>query len=87
MWLSVPEGEDPGRRCPRAPLQFASPLARRPYDLRRSRLPTWLNAGVPPAPVAEWPGHSVQVLLRVYASGVDGQDELARQRIEAALRT
>jgi integrase len=37
----------------------ASPLARRPYDLRHTAVSTWLNAGVPPAQVAEWAGHSV----------------------------
>jgi integrase len=63
-----------------------SPLARRPYDLRHACLSTWLNAGVPPAQVAEWAGHSVNVLLRVYAKCIDGQDEVAKQRIEAALR-
>ena len=45
----------------------------------------WLNAGVPPTQVAEWAGHSVNVLLRVYAKCVYGQDEVARIRIEAAL--
>ena len=44
-----------------------------------------MNAGVPPTQVAEWAGHSVNVLLRVYAKCVYGQDEVARQRIEAAL--
>ena len=44
-----------------------------------------LNAGVPATQVAEWAGHSVQVLLRVYAKCVDGQDEAARQRITDAL--
>jgi len=61
------------------------PLARRPYDLRHAAVSTWLNAGVPPTQVAEWAGHSVNVLLRVYAKCVYGQDEVARQRIEAAL--
>ena len=65
--------------------QIASPLARRPYDLRHAAVSTWLNAGVPPTQVAEWAGHSVNVLLRVYAKCVYGQDEVARQRIEAAL--
>jgi hypothetical protein len=46
----------------------------------------WLNAGVPATQVAEWAGHSVNVLLRVYAKCVDGQDELAKRRIEAALK-
>jgi hypothetical protein len=42
---------------------------------------------VPPAQVAEWAGHSVNVLLRVYAKCIDGQDEVARQLIDAALLT
>ncbi len=66
--------------------QVESLLARRPYDLRHACLSTWLNAGVPPARVAEWAGHSVEVLLRVYAKCVDGDDEVALKRIEDALR-
>ena len=46
-------------------VEYASPLARRPYDLRHAALSTWLNAGVPPTQVAEWAGPSVMVLLRV----------------------
>jgi integrase len=63
----------------------ASPLAKRPYDLRHAAVSTWLNAGVPPTQVAEWAGHSVNVHLRVYAKCVHGQEELARRRIHAAL--
>ena len=63
----------------------ASPLARRPYDLRQAAVSTWLNAGVPATQVAEWAGHSVHVLLKVYAKCVLGQDEAARQRVEATL--
>lgn len=66
--------------------EVASLLARRPYDLRHACVSTWLNAGVPPARVAEWAGHSVDVLLRVYAKCVDGDDEIAIKRIEEALR-
>ena len=66
--------------------EFTSMLARRPYDLRHACLSTWLNAGVPPAQVAEWAGHSVDVLLRVYTNCVEGDDEVALRRIEAALR-
>jgi integrase len=44
-----------------------SPLDRRPYDLRHTCLSTWLNGGVYPTQVAEWAGHSVDVLLRIYA--------------------
>jgi integrase len=65
--------------------QYNSMLARRPYDLRHACLSTWLNAGVPATQVAEWAGHSVNVLLRVYAKCLDGQDEAARRRIELAL--
>lgn len=46
---------------------------------------TWLNAGVPAPQVAEWAGHSVHVLMRVYAKCIYGQEEAARRRIEAAL--
>jgi integrase len=64
----------------------ASPLARRPYDLRHACLSTWLNGGVYPTQVAEWAGHGVDVLLRIYATCVVGQDELAKRRISEALR-
>ena len=66
--------------------QEASPLARRPYDLRHACLSTWLNAGVPPVQVAEWAGHGVEVLLRVYAKCIDGQEALAMRRIELAFQ-
>jgi integrase len=63
----------------------ATPLAQRPYDLRHAAVSTWLNGGVPAAQVAEWAGHSVEVLLKVYAKCLDGQGELARQRVLEAL--
>ena len=65
--------------------QTATPLARRPYDLRHAAVSLWLNAGVPATQVAEWAGHSANVLLKVYAKCLDGQDEVARRRVEAAL--
>jgi integrase len=67
------------------PEEAASPLARRPYDLRHAAVSTWLNAGVAPTQVAEWAGHSVAVLLRVYAKCISGQEEAARQRVGLAL--
>ena len=73
------------RKSALSPEQFSSPLARRPYDLRHACLSTWLNAGVPATQVAEWAGHSVNVLLRVYATCIDGEHEAALSRIEAAL--
>jgi len=35
--------------------------------------------------VADWAGHSVEMLLGVYAKCLDGQDEIAKGRITAAL--
>jgi integrase len=67
------------------PDQVASPLAGRPYDLRHAAVSLWLNAGVPAPDVAERAGHSVDVLLRVYAKCIDGQREIANQRIARAL--
>ena len=65
--------------------QAASTLAQRPYDLRHAAVSTWLNAGVQPTLVAEWAGHSVQVLLRVYAKCIEGQDAHSRKLIDGAL--
>jgi hypothetical protein len=35
--------------------------------------------------VAEWAGHGVDVLLRIYAKCIVGQDEAAKRRIADAL--
>jgi integrase len=69
-----------------APAQVASPLAGRPYDLRHAAVSLWLAAGVPPPRVAERAGHSVDVLLRVYAKCLDDGEDIANTRIDAALR-
>ena len=73
------------RRAGLTPTQQKSPLAQRPYDLRHAAVSLWLNEGVPATQVAEWAGHSVHVLLKVYAKCIEGQDEAARRRIEVAL--
>jgi integrase len=65
--------------------QQASPLARRPYDLRHAAVSLWLNAGVPATEVARRAGHGVAVLLKVYANCIDGQAGAANQRISDAL--
>jgi len=39
---------------------------------------------VPAPQVAEWAGHSVDVLLRVYAKCISGQQGEAKRRIEEA---
>lgn len=64
----------------------ASPLARRPYDLRHACVSTQLNAGVEPTKVAKWAGQSVKVLLEVYAKCLYGGDEDAKRKIRDALR-
>ena len=67
------------------PAQAASPLAARPYDLRHAALSSWLNAGVPPTEVAERAGHSVKVLLSVYAACLDGERDAYNARIQDLL--
>jgi integrase len=79
MWKKVRErafGKEAAKR---------SQLAKRPYDLRHAAVSTWLASGVEAPRVAMWAGHSVDVLLRVYAKFLDGQEEVARRQIEAAL--
>jgi len=68
-----------------APHQVASPLAKRPYDLRHAALSTWLNAGVDATDVAERAGNSVEVLLKTYAKCLDGRQERNNKLIERAL--
>jgi integrase len=67
------------------PEQVASPLAGRPYDLRHAGVSLWLNAGVHTPEVAERAGHSVDVLLKVYAKCIDGDMKIMNKRIEHAL--
>jgi integrase len=69
------------------PEQVASPLAGRPYDLRHGAVSLWLNGGVAATEVANRAGHSVEVLLRVYAKCIDGGEEAANRRIDEALAT
>lgn len=54
------------------PNEAASPLLEVPYALRHAAVSTWLRATGDPAQVADWAGHSVVVLLRVYAKCVHG---------------
>ena len=68
------------------PAQVASPLARRPYDLRHAAASLWLNAGVPATEVARRLGHGIAVLLKVYANCIDGGETGMNDRIGDALR-
>jgi len=52
--------------------------------LRHAAVSLWLNIGVPATTIARRGGHSVDVLRRVYANCIDGDEEIANQRITAA---
>jgi integrase len=65
--------------------QTASPLARKPYDFRHAGVSWRLSSGVPGPKVAEWAGHSVEILYRVYAHCLDGEDDRWYERMERAL--
>ncbi len=73
------------RKLALSPAQVASSLAARPYDLRHAAVSLWLNAGVPAPEVAKRAGHSVDVLLRVYAKCLDGQQDHINGKINDAL--
>jgi hypothetical protein len=62
---------DKARRTALTQHEYRSPLARRPYDLRHACLSTWLNGGVAATQVAEWAGHSVEMLPRGASSASD----------------
>jgi integrase len=73
------------RKAALSSAEAATPLMRVPYDLRHAAVSTWLNAGVGAPQVADWAGHSVDVLLRVYAKCVAGQQDEDKRRIEEAM--
>jgi integrase len=74
------------RRAALTEAEIAAGLLPRPYYLRHAAVSTWLNAGVPATQVADWAGHSVDVLLRVYAKCIAGQQDEAKRRIDEATR-
>ncbi|GAA3433367.1 tyrosine-type recombinase/integrase [Kutzneria kofuensis] len=76
---------DKARKIGLSPEQYDSPLAADPYDLRHAAVSTWLAAGVPAAEVAERAGHTVDVLLKVYAKCLDGQRALSNSKITSML--
>jgi integrase len=67
------------------PAQVASPLMKRPYDLRHSGITWRLNSSVPATEVAAWAGHSVEMLMRVYARCVVGLEDVWIGRMNEAL--
>ncbi len=44
-----------------------------------------LNSGMPPAEVAAWAGHSVEVLMRAYAKCMTGLEDVWISRMDDAL--
>ncbi|GAB7040702.1 MULTISPECIES: tyrosine-type recombinase/integrase [Catenuloplanes] len=71
------------RQAALTPDELAAGLAPVPYSLRHACVSSWLNAGVSPTLVAEWAGHSVRVLLNIYAKCLYGEEEAAFRRILA----
>lgn len=67
------------------PGQRHSVLLARPYDLRHSGVTVRLYAGTPERQVAEWAGHSVEVLNRVYSKILSGFDQTWYERIDRVL--
>lgn len=59
---------------------------RRPYDLRHSGITWRLNSGVPATEIAAWAGHSVEMLMRVYARCVAGMEDVWIARMDATIR-
>lgn len=64
--------------------EVTSPLGAHPHDLRHAGVSLWLNSGVDPAEVAKRAGHSIAVLLKVYAKCMDGSTDAANKRITDA---
>ena len=57
----------------------------RVYDCRHAAATTWLRAGVPLGEVARRLGHSVDTLVTTYVGALDGDEQLANDRIDSAL--
>jgi integrase len=72
-----------------APGEEPNPLnATRPYDLRHARATEWLRIEghnkAALARIAEWMGHSVEVLLSIYTNPVSGDIDASVAAMEAA---
>ncbi|MEV0408917.1 site-specific integrase [Actinoallomurus sp. NPDC050550] len=65
----------------------ATLLLAKPYDLRHAGISVRLYAGVPPKQVAEWAGHSVEVLQRIYSQVLAGFDDQWFKKIDQVLGT
>ena len=65
-----------------APKHRRTLVLKRPYDLRHAGITARLYAGVPDRQVAEWAGHSVDVLRRIYSKILAGFDETWNARMD-----
>ncbi|MFD4137262.1 hypothetical protein [Streptomyces goshikiensis] len=73
------------RKLALPPDKMASPLARRPYDLRSTYITSWLRAGLPVAKVARRAGNSAEVIHRNCAGCLDDSEEGNNRKIEMAM--
>ncbi|WP_020673842.1 tyrosine-type recombinase/integrase [Amycolatopsis nigrescens] len=76
---------DKARKAALSEQEYRSVLCRRPYDLRHGGVSFQLAAGVPARQVAEWAGHSVAVLLQIYAAIIAGMEASAKDSLNRAL--
>ncbi|SDD94141.1 tyrosine-type recombinase/integrase [Glycomyces harbinensis] len=60
-------------------------IAAVPYNLRHACVSGWLAAGIEVAQVAEWAGHSIETLLKIYAKCIDGSSKRAKRRLLEAI--
>jgi integrase len=56
----------------------------RPYDARHACATTWLRAGMPLGEAALRLGHSVETLVSYYVGALQGDDQIANDRVNAA---
>lgn len=84
-YTTIHRARNDARALALPPELAATPLAKRPYDLRHSALSTWLAAGADPAEVAQRAGNSVEVLLTRYAKCLYDRQSINNQRIEHLL--
>lgn len=73
-----------GRSLKRAALA-AGHKAIRVYDLRHAAATSWIQAGVPLKECARRLGNSVETLVSTYIGAMEGDEQLANQRIDRAL--
>lgn len=79
-----PSASNWGRAWHRA-LESIGQRPLRVYDCRHAAATTWLQAGISLGETAKRMGHSVDTLVATYVGALDDAQEIANQKIEAAL--